>query len=48
MLIVDNYYLAIQNNTREYDIFPFFVSDNCMLLINITRYYNIHPFAIIY
>ena len=46
MLIVDNYYLAIQNNSRVYNLLPFAIIYLYMLIINNSRVYNIFPFAV--
>ena len=48
MLIVDKYYLAIQNNSRVYNILPFAIIYYYTHNKNNTRLDNILPFAIIY
>ena len=48
MLIVDNYYLAIQNNSRYYNQLPFAIIYYYTHNKNNTRLDNILPFAIIY
>ena len=48
MLIVDNYYLAIQNYTRVYNLLPFAIIYYYTHNKNNTRLDNILPFAIIY
>ena len=47
MLIVDNYYLAIQNNSRVYNLLPFAIIYLYMLIINNSRDYNLLPFVLL-
>ena len=47
MLIVDNYYLAIQNYTRVYNLLPFAIIYLYMLIINNSRDYNLLPFVLL-
>ena len=46
MLIVDNYYLAIQNNSRVYNLLPFAIIYLYMLIIKNSQFYNQLPFAV--
>ena len=46
MLIVDKYYLAIQNNSRVYDLLPFAIIYYYTHIKNNTQLYNILPFAV--
>ena len=46
MLIVDKYYLAIQNNSRVYNLLPFAIIYYYTHIKNNTQLYNILPFAV--